>query len=320
MPIRHQYVVSEPRPGSTAIGVHPDRARPGPHRLLPRRGRRRCSSAATCARPTSGGPPTARPPLAEPRHAVRARPGRLRRAVGGGPAAGCRPCAASRIARVVHGPEAFTPDGEFILGETAVRRPLGGRRLLRARPGRGRRRRQGDGRVDRRRRARVRRRRTWTSGGSAPTRPAAMGDGEGARRLLPLLRHRLPGSGVERGPTAAPLGDVATTVRTGRRARREGRLGAGQLVRGQRAPAATRRCARTAGPGRSGRRPSRPRSGRPPTAAGLFDQSSFAKLDVRGAARGVVPAAGVRQRRRPTRRHAWSTPSCSTSGPASRPT
>ena len=45
--------------------------------------------------------------------------------------------------------------------------------------------------------------------------------------------------------------------------RREGRLGAGQLLREQRGGAATRRCGRTAGPAGSGRRRSASSTGRP---------------------------------------------------------
>ena len=56
------------------------------------------------------------------------------------------------VHQLVNGPEAFTPDGEFILGESDVRRVLRGRRLLRPRHRRSRRQRQGDRRVDRRRR------------------------------------------------------------------------------------------------------------------------------------------------------------------------
>ena len=60
------------------------------------------------------------------------------------------------VRKLFNGPEAFTPDGEFILGESDVPRLLGGRRLLRARPGRRRRDRLADGRMDRQRRAQPR--------------------------------------------------------------------------------------------------------------------------------------------------------------------
>ena len=64
--------------------------------------------------------------------------------------------AAPRSCSFINGPEAFTPDGEFILGETRGAGLLRRRGLLRARHRRRRRHRQGHGRVDRRRRARVR--------------------------------------------------------------------------------------------------------------------------------------------------------------------
>ena len=61
----------------------------------------------------------------------------------------------AEVKKFFNGPEAFTPDGEFILGESEVPGLLGRRGLLRARPRRRRRHRQGHGRVDRRRPARV---------------------------------------------------------------------------------------------------------------------------------------------------------------------
>ena len=65
----------------------------------------------------------------------------------------CRRWTTSAVTQLINGPEAFTPDNEFCLGETEVGGLLRRRRLLRARPRRRRRHRQGDGRVDRRRRA-----------------------------------------------------------------------------------------------------------------------------------------------------------------------
>ena len=40
-----------------------------------------------------------------------------------------------KVTRLINGPEAFTPDGEFCLGETEVRGLLRRRRVLRARAG-----------------------------------------------------------------------------------------------------------------------------------------------------------------------------------------
>ena len=58
---------------------------------------------------------------------------------------------------MINGPEAFTPDGEFILGESTTPRVLRRRGVLRPRDRRRRGGRQGHGRVDRGRRARARR-------------------------------------------------------------------------------------------------------------------------------------------------------------------
>jgi glycine/D-amino acid oxidase-like deaminating enzyme len=55
--------------------------------------------------------------------------------------------------RLICGPEAFTPDGEFVLGRDRDRRPLGGGGILRPRPRRSGRRRPHHRRVDHVRRA-----------------------------------------------------------------------------------------------------------------------------------------------------------------------
>ncbi len=55
-------------------------------------------------------------------------------------------------------------------------------------------------------------------------------------------------------------------------------------------------------------------------AVAVFDQTSFAKLLLEGAGRGGGPAAPLRQRRGGAAGPAWSTPRCSTSAAASRAT
>ncbi len=75
-------------------------------------------------------------------------------------------------------------------------------------------------------------------------------------------------------------------ARARRRVRREVRLGARQLVRVERAGAATSRCARAAGRGCTGRRRSAPSTAPRASAPGLFDESSFAKLEIAGPGRG----------------------------------
>ena len=124
VPMRHQYLVTEPldpavsaeattvRDPDHIVYFRPEDGRPARRRLLARPGhlgRRRPAGRAADAlrRPTWSASPS---------------PGRARK----------RRVPALRdaeIAKVVNGPEAFTPDGEFILGETPeVDRPLGRRR------------------------------------------------------------------------------------------------------------------------------------------------------------------------------------------------
>ena len=110
---------------------------------------------------------------------------------------------APRSRALVNGPEAFTPDDEFILGETDVPRLLRRGRLLRARHRRRRRHRPGDGRVDPRRRAVVR----PVEHGHPPLRrastAAALHAGPHRRGLRDLLRHPLPERGAQRRAAAA---------------------------------------------------------------------------------------------------------------------
>ena len=320
VPIKHQYVVSDPLAGAGATARHADRARPRPHRLLPRRGRRRCSSAATSAPRRSAGPTTA-PPLASPRALFEPDLDRVRRVVGE------RPPAGAGAARRRDRPGGARRRGVHARRRVPARRDrgarlLGGGRLLRARARRGRRRRQGDGRVDRRRPARVRRVHMDIRRFGAHAASRSWATDQGARRLLPLLRHRLP---VRRsGRPARPLrrsADLAPAVR--RWTRRSARRPAGSGSTGSARNAALGDAAlrpRRLGRAASGRRRSRP--------------SARATADGRRAVRPVVvrQARRARRRTRPRsctgcapatstgRRGRSSTPSCSTSGPASRPT
>ena len=74
----------------------------------------------------------------------------------------------AEVIRLVNGPEAFTPDGEFILGPTERARLLGRGRLLRPRARRRRRDREARRRVDRRRHARASTSGRWTRAASGP--------------------------------------------------------------------------------------------------------------------------------------------------------
>ena len=139
-----------------------------------------------------------------------------------------------KVTRMINGPEAFTPDNEFCLGETEIARPVRGGRLLRPRArGRGWDR-QGDGGVDRRGRAVAR---SMAHGHPALRPPVPLPRLHAQARprdLRDLLRHSLP---PPRAPVGAPAASVAgqpVAPRAPRGVRREVRLGAGQLVRGER--------------------------------------------------------------------------------------
>ena len=186
------------------------------------------------------------------------------------------------VVKLINGPEAFTPDGEFILGPSDLRGLLGRGRLLRARPRRRRRDGKARRRVDRRGHAVARR----LAHGLAAVRRRVPVAAAHARTdegdLRDLLRREVPRARARGGPAAARVGRVSAARRARRRVRREVRLGARELVRAERGRAATSRCARAAGPGSSGRPRSARSTRRAARAAALFDESSFAKIDVSG--------------------------------------
>ena len=244
--MRHQYVVTEPL--DPAVGDDPDRPRPRPHHLLPPRGRR-AARRRLLARPGHLG---RRRPAGRAADALRRRHGALRRVLGGRAEARARRCATREIAKVVNGPEAFTPDGEFILGETEVGGLWVARGVLRARP----------------RRRRAASARSWPSGSSTGG-PSTTSRAMDIRRFGAPLRSSAPTRSVRRStPTRAT---TTSSTRT-RSARRAGRCGsrpptsgcseldasfgekAGwervELVRVERRRQATRRCARDGWAGR----------------------------------------------------------------------
>ena len=159
----------------------------------------------------------------------------------------------AKITKLINGPEAFTPDNEFCLGETEVAGLLRRRRVLRARPCRRGRDRNGHGRVDLGRRAVAR----PLEHGRAPLRGALPLARLHARPdpgdLRDLLRHPLPQprAGGGASPTASrpqtagtrsttppsarsPAGSGSTgtsrTPRAGRRVAPPARLGRDALV------------------------------------------------------------------------------------------
>ena len=93
---------------------------------------------------------------------------------------------------------------------------------------------------------------------------------------------RYPAHERSAGPAAPRLRRQPLAPRARRRLRREIGLGAGQLVRAERRRAATRSCGRAAGRGRTGRRRSAPSTAPAASAVAIFDESSFAKLEIEG--------------------------------------
>ena len=291
IPMSHQYLVTQPLDGSRGArrrrrphAAHP--ARPRPARLLPR-GRRRAGDGRLRA------PQRAGLPARRHRRGSSAIPadfnGRLleedwdrfeeitensKRRV---PAMD-----EITVTKLINGPEAFTPDNEFCLGETEVARLLRLRRLLRPRPRRRRRDRQGDGRVDRR--------------GRAEPRPLAHGHPP-LRRPVPLARlHPRADQGDLRDLLRHPLSRTTSAAPGGRCGSRRPTPGTAST-----APPSARSPAGSGSTGTSRTPPPGDESLRPRGWAGqhwspaigaehratreavaLFDETSFAKLEIEG--------------------------------------
>ena len=201
------------------------------------------------------------------------------------------------VIRLVNGPEAFTPDGEFVLGPSERARLLGRNRFLRPRSGR--RGRDGKARrgVDRRRHAVPRR----LAHGLAPLRSrlpeprvhprAHEGD------LRDVLRREVPGARAA-GRAAAPgLSDVRAPHGARCGLRGEVRLGACELVRAQ-------RCAgrRVAAAARMGREAvvarDRGRARRVPRERGALRRDLVREARSQRRRRGRLPRAPLREPRR----------------------
>ena len=206
------------------------------------------------------------------------------------------------VASMINGPEAFTPDNEFCLGETEVAgffvaagfcahgiAGAGGigqvmaAWILDGDPG------MDLWHMDVRRFGRHYR---------SPGYTLARTRGE----LRDLLRHPLPGRGADRRPPAAHLPGLPLARRTRSGVRREGRLGAGQ-------PLLDTRDRRTLRPrGWAGRLWSpcvETEHVAVRSAAGLFDESSFAAIEITGPDAAAFCALRVRRAGRPGtgRRH-----------------
>ena len=222
-----------------------------------------------------------------------------------------------KVTRLINGPEAFTPDNEFCLGETDVRGLfVAAGFCAHGLAGAG-----GIGKVMA----------EWIVAGEpsldvwemdirrfgAAVPLAAVHAGARQGGLRDLLRHPLSRPRAPGGPPAAHLERLRLAPRPRRRVRREVRLGAGQLVRVQRrrgrrgaAPARVGRAALVAGDRRRG-------AGHPRPRRRCIDESSFAKLEVAGPGRGAAARAAVRQPGRPARSGGSPTRRCSTAAAGS---
>ena len=139
------------------------------------------------------------------------------------------------IKQMINGPESFTPDGNFILGEA----PGGAELLRRRRLQRLRHRLRRRCGMGARRLGECRRAAARSLGGR---HPALLGAAQRprldarphARGLRQALHRRLPARRVRERPAAHRLAALRAAKRTSRRPRLETRLGAGQLVRARR--------------------------------------------------------------------------------------
>ena len=254
-------------------------------------------------------------PWALDEHLRRPDPGRLQRpAARGGLAAlrgdraqlargGCRRWTRVKVTRLINGPEAFTPDNEFCLGESEVRRLLRRRRVLRPRARRRRRDGQADGRVDPRRRAARSTCGRWTSAASARTTARPRYTLARAREVYETYYDiRYPGHERQAG---RPLRVSSAYEWHRAHGAAFGEKSGWERVNWYESNAAGGR--RVAAPARLGRACTGRRRSAPSTAPrarrpALFDESSFAKLEVARPGRRGAARAAVRQPRRARRR------------------
>ena len=221
-----------------------------------------------------------------------------------------------KVTRLINGPEAFTPDNEFCLGETDVRGLfVAAGFCAHGLAGAG-----GIGKVMA----------EWIVAGEPSLdvwemdirrfgpqyRSPRLHAGAGPGGLRDLLRHPLPRARAPGRPAAAHLERLRLAPRPRRGVRREVGLGAGQLVRLQRARG--RRVAAPPGVGRPHWSPAIGAEHRATrTAAGLFDESSFAKLEVSGPGAGRLLERLCDNHVAARRRARSPTPRCSTAAAGS---
>ena len=207
----------------------------------------------------------------------------------------------AEVVRLVNGPEAFTPDGEFIVGPSEVRgfwvaagfcaHGLAGRAGWDASSPSGS---STGGRASTRGR--------WTRGGSAgSTRAATTRSSARARSTPPTTTSSTPATSDRR---AARFAFRPSTRACPISARRSARSRAGSAPTGSSPTgrAGTRRCVRAAGRADCGRPPSASSTRRCREAAAVFDFTSFAKIEVRGRRAAEFLETLQRQPRGPSRR------------------
>ncbi len=191
----------------------------------------------------------------------------------------------AQVVRLVNGPEAFTPDNEFILGPSEVRGFWVAAGFcahgLAGAGGMGRLRRG----VDRRGPARARRVGDGLQAIRTPLHQPRIHTCSNRRGLFDLLRRQVPRPRAHGRPPTAPLPRLRTPHRARRGFRREVRLGARQLVRAERASAATSRCGRADGRAACGH----PRSAPSTPRAASRRPSSTSRRSRRSRSAGAAP-------------------------------
>ena len=184
------------------------------------------------------------------------------------------------VVKLINGPEAFTPDGEFILGPSEVRGFwVAAGFCAHGLAGAG-----GMGSSSPSGSSRGRRRSTsgtWTRAGSAPPIAPRVHAGPHDRDLQDLLRRQVPGAGARGRAAAARLAGLRAAGRSSAPRSARSRAGSGRTGSSRTRP--RRRVAAPAGlGGKALVARDRRRARRVPRAAALFDETSFAKIEVAG--------------------------------------
>ena len=232
----------------------------------------------------------------------------------------------ARVSRVINGPEAFTPDNEFILGESEVRGFwVAAGFSAHGIAGAGRHRSAG-GDLDRRRRTGARSLEDGHPAVRAAYRSQAYTLARSIENYATYYDIHYPNEERQAGRPLRTSPTYETLAGAGCGLRREVRLGAPELVRAERRRprfGSRRRSSgsdRGAGPGGTGRRRSPPRRWRRGRPAALFDETSFAKLEVSGPGACAFLQRVGRATTSIARSGRSSTRSCSTGAAGSRPT